>query len=67
MAQAQNTKAAEQHEAAAKLHRSAAECCGKNENAAAKEHCTKAVAQSEVAHKSSVTAQEKTAAAGMKK
>ncbi len=67
MAQAQNTKAADHHDEAAQLHRDAAACISKGDNAAAKDCCGKAVAKSDDAHKASVAAQTKTAAAPIKK
>jgi hypothetical protein len=67
MTQALNTKAADHHDEAAKLHRDAAASIGKGDHAAAKDCCGKAVAKSDDAHKASVTAQTKTAAAPMKK
>ena len=56
MAQAQNTMAAELHEAAAKSHRIAANLHGKKNDTVALEHCSKAMLLSERAHKSSMAA-----------
>ena len=67
MAQTQNTKAAEHHEAAAKSHRTAAEMHGKKNDAGALEHATKGQAQSEDANKASTAAQGKSAAVAGKK
>jgi hypothetical protein len=67
MAQAQNIKAADHHDEAAKLHREAAAKHGKDDHAAAKDCCGKAVAKSDDAHKASVSAQTKSAAAMPKK
>ena len=46
-------QAAEHHEAAAKLHRSAAEHHGKYDHDKAKDCCNKAASKSDEAHKSS--------------
>jgi hypothetical protein len=62
MPQAQNTKAAELHEAAAKSHHVAAELHGKKDDKAALDHCAKACSQSEAAHKASGEAHGKSAA-----
>jgi hypothetical protein len=56
MTQALNTQAAEHHEEAAKLHRTAAEHHGKNDHAKAKDCCNKAASKSDEAHKSSAAA-----------
>ncbi|WGJ13239.1 hypothetical protein QEV83_10990 [Methylocapsa sp. D3K7] len=61
MPQDHNVKAAECHEAAAKSHRSAAECHGKNTDKAGLEHATKACVHSDEAHKASIAAQAKSA------
>jgi hypothetical protein len=67
MTQALNTKAADHHDEAAKLHRDAAASIGKGDHDHAKDCCGKAVAKSDDAHKASVSAQSKTAAAPMKR
>jgi hypothetical protein len=62
MPQAQNIKAAELHEAAAKSHHAAAELHGKKDDKAGLDHCAKACSQSEAAHKASTDARVKSAA-----
>ena len=67
MTQAHNTKAAELHEATAKSHRVAAEHFGKSQGDSAKDHASKALAQSSEAHEASVAAQGAGSAAPAKK
>jgi hypothetical protein len=61
MSEAANTTAAEQHEAAAKSHRMAAELHGKSDNAGAATHAAKGLNTSEGAHKASVAANDMSA------
>ena len=62
MPQAQNIKAAELHEAAAKSHHAAAALHANKDDKAGLDHCAKACSQSEAAHKASTDARVKSAA-----